>query len=82
MYQASKKLFKVSNKHWVKIVPNQSFSGPYFPHSTESRDLWSKSPYSIQMWENTDQKNLKTDTFHTAKGFGITLIFWSCVNLI
>ena len=41
------------DRHCVKNVRFQSFSGLYFP----SFRLNSISPYSVQMWENTDQKN-------------------------
>ena len=30
---------------------------------TEYGDLWSKSLYSVRIWENTDQKNLRIWTF-------------------
>ena len=39
--------------HYLKIVRIRRFSGPYFP----AFGLKSKSPYSVRMWENTDQKN-------------------------
>ena len=35
-----------------------SFSGPYFPvFGLNNVDLLRESPYSVQMRENTDQKN-------------------------
>ena len=40
--------------------PNRSFLWSLFSCiRTEYGDLWSKSPYSVQMQENTDQKKLR-----------------------
>ena len=41
----------------VKNVRIRSFSGPYFPHSTEYGEILRTSPCSVQMRKNTDQKN-------------------------
>ena len=40
-------------QHCMKSVCNRGFFGPYFPYEK----IRSISPYSVQMWENTDQKN-------------------------
>ena len=42
------------NLYCVKNVPIWSFSGPYFPVFP----VFCKSPYSVQIWENTNQKKL------------------------
>ena len=49
-------IFDYNNCHRVKSVQIRSLPGPYFP--AFGRDLRSKSPYSVQMRENTDQENL------------------------
>ena len=50
----------------MKIIHIWSFPGPYFPvFWTECGGLHSKSTYSVQIWENTDQKTPYVDTFHT-----------------
>ena len=49
---------KSLQKHCVKSVRIQSFSGPHFA---------AFSPYSVRMRENTDQKNSKKATFHVVK---------------
>ena len=42
----------------VKKCPNSEFFwSVFFRIRTEYRDLWGKSPYSIRMGENRDQKN-------------------------
>ena len=49
-----------------KVTKYRVFSGPYFfRFRTEYGDLWSKSPYSVQKRENTDQKNLRILTLFT-----------------
>ena len=62
----------------VKSVRIRSFSGPFFPVfalnteiriRTEYGDLLCKSPYSIRMRENTDQKTPNTDTFYAVINF-------------
>ena len=48
--------------HCVKSTRIRSFSGLHFPSfglNTESI-----SPYSVRIWENTDQKTPNMDTFH------------------
>ena len=42
--------------HCVKSVQLRSFSGPYFPVFGLNTET-SKSPYSVRIQENTDQKN-------------------------
>ena len=49
-------------KLWVvstlwKVHKYTFFSGPYFRIWTEYEDLLLKSPYSVRIRENTDQKN-------------------------
>ena len=44
-----------SGLYCVKSVQIRSFSGPYFP----SLGLITKTPYSVRMLENTDQKKLR-----------------------
>ena len=46
--------------HCVKSVLIGVFSGPYFPAFGLNTG---KSPYSVQIWENTDQKRLPIWTF-------------------
>ena len=45
----------------MKSVPIWSFSGSCFPafglNTAECREIWSISPYSVRMRENTDKKN-------------------------
>ena len=47
--------------HCLKRVRNRSFSGLYFPAFGLNRNRYSVSlrisPYSVQMWEDIDQKN-------------------------
>ena len=49
--------------HLVGSVRIRSFSGPYFP--VFGRSI---SPYSIQMRENTGQKNSEKGTFYAVNG--------------
>ena len=47
-----------STSHYVKSVQIRSFSWSVFPCiRTEYGDLLRKSPYSVRIQENTDQKN-------------------------
>ena len=61
-------LFKncTGNLHCVKSVQIRSFFWSVFSCiRTEYGDLRSKSPYSVQIQENSDQKKLRyLDTFH------------------
>ena len=41
------------------------FSGPYFPVFGLNTDIYSKSQYSVQIKENTDQKKLSIWTLFT-----------------
>ena len=43
--------------HCVKSVRIWSFSDPYFPTFGFNAEITTKSPYSVQMWEDADQKN-------------------------
>ena len=49
------KRYRGHHIHCVKRVRIQSFSGPYFPAFP--------GPYSVRMWENTDQKNFQYGHF-------------------
>ena len=44
---------------YKKCPYSESFWSVFSHIRTEYKDIWSwsKSPYSVQMWENTDQKN-------------------------
>ena len=55
--------------HCIKSVQIRSFFWSVFSHiRTEYGDLLCKSPYSVLMRENTDQKkNPYLDTFYTVK---------------
>ena len=49
---------KINDFHYVKSVRIRSFFDPNFPTiRTEYWDLQSKSPYSVRMRENADQKS-------------------------
>ena len=49
----------------MKLVHKKAiFSLPSF--QLKKGDLLSKSPYSVRMRKNTDQKTLNTDLFHAA----------------
>ena len=43
--------------HWVESIQIRRFSGPYFLVFGLNGALRSKSPYSVWIQENTDQKN-------------------------
>ena len=51
----------------MKSVRIRSFSGPYFPA------FGSVSPYSVRIWENTDQENSKYGHFLRNETLGIIL---------
>ena len=52
--------------HCVKSVQIRSFSGPYFPVFGSNTDIYGrKSPYSVRIQENTDQKKLRIWTLFT-----------------
>ena len=54
------------NRHYVKSIQMKSFFCSLFSHIwTEYENLRSKPRYSVQMWENTDQKKLRTWTVFT-----------------
>ena len=64
--------------HCVKSVQIRSFSGRYFPAfglNTEIR----RFPYSVQMWENTDQKKPYLDTFHAVYKIKFVVLFLKSV---
>ena len=46
---------------------------------TEYGDIWSISPYSVQMRVNMDQKSSETDTFHAVFYFCLCQYFRLCV---
>ena len=49
-----------------KVSKCRVISGPHFPvFVPKYRDLWSKSPYSVKIQENTDQKKLRIWTLFT-----------------
>ena len=48
---------------------------------TKYGDLWSKSPYSVRMRENTDQKNPKTNSFSQWEMIEVLLAIW-CVMYV
>ena len=55
-------------RHCVKSVRIRSYSGPYFPGfglNTERYKVSQRSisPYSVRMWENTDQNNSEYEHF-------------------
>ena len=55
-------------KHHVRNVQKWSFFWFLLSHiRMEYGYLRSKSPYSVQITENTDQENLYLDTFHAVK---------------
>ena len=56
--------------HCVKSVQIRCFSGPYFPVFGLNTEIYL---FSVQMWENTDQKN---------SVFGQFLHNVSCFNAI
>ena len=54
-------------RHCVKVVRIRSYSGPYFPRIGLNTDI---SPYSVRMWENTDQNNSEYAYFlRSEKGY-------------
>ena len=53
------------NNRCLKSVQIRCFSGPYFPVSRLS-DLLRKSPYKVQIQEDTDQKKLRIWTPYSA----------------
>ena len=55
-----------SPSHYVKNVQIWSFFWSVFSHiQTEYGEILRLSPYSVQMWENTDQKKLHIWTLFT-----------------
>ena len=67
----------------MKTVSIWSFSGPYFSVTRLNTEIYYKSPYSIQMLENTDQKNFLHSVNN--EGFQISfscyVFFMLCINL-
>ena len=48
----------------VKSVRTRSFSDSYFPaFGLNTEEILRVSPYSVQMWENTDQKSYENGHF-------------------
>ena len=73
------KTFKITmkhqNDHYMKSVRIRSFSGPYFPaFRLNTKKIHSISPYSVQMWENTDQKNYEYG--HFSRKMTILTLLW------
>ena len=58
--------------HCVKGVCIQSFSGPHFP--AIGLNTGSKSPYSVRMQENPDQKNSEYSHFSRSTFFTIVFV--------
>ena len=54
------------SNHYVKSVRIWSFSGPYFPAIGLNTE---RSPYSVRMRENTDQKNSEYGLFSRSEYF-------------
>ena len=55
-----KKFHRITReRHCMKSVQIKTFSGPYFLYLDLMRRLRSKSPYSVRIQENTDQKKLR-----------------------
>ena len=59
------RLAALRTAHCVKSVQNGVFSGPYFPVFGLNTDIYCKSPYSVRIQENTDQKKLRIWTLFT-----------------
>ena len=56
----NKKYSKLIFHYCVKNVQIRSFFWSVFPHiRTEYRDIFRISPYSVRIWQNTDQKKLR-----------------------
>ena len=52
------KLWEIEHYLWSLFALVLEYSWSVFSRIwTEYRDLQSKSPYTVQIWENTDQKN-------------------------
>ena len=47
----------------LKIVRIRDFSGSHFPICGLFTERYCISPYSVRMWENTDQKNSRYGHF-------------------
>ena len=71
-----------TEKHYMKIVQILSFFWFVFACiSTEYRNLRSKSPYSVQIRENADQKKLRMNNFSPGDCFWISSnIFYSILG--
>ena len=68
----------------VKSVRIRCFSGPYFPAFGLNTEIYCKSLYSVQMRENTDQKNTECGHFLRSVCFGLPSVFYegSLINQI
>ena len=49
--------------HCVKSVHIRGYSGPHFPAFRLNTEILRISPYSVRMWENTDQNNCEYGPF-------------------
>ena len=69
--------------HCVKSVRIRIFSGLYFPtfRLNEYEDLLRKSPFSVQMRENTYQKNSEYGHFLRSDSFMTLKFFLSIINI-
>ena len=53
------------------------FSGPYFPAFGLSTEIYTKSPHSVRMQENTNQKKVCVWTLHAVSKLPYNLSFLS-----
>ena len=58
-----------SDNHYVKVSVFRVFWSAFSRIRTEYGDLLCKSPYSVQMWENRDQKHSKYKHFLRSEYF-------------
>ena len=67
----------LSHVYHVKSVQIRSFFWSVFSRiRTEDGEIFRFSPYSVRMWENTDQKKLRIWTLHAVVGTFIRLFRW------
>ena len=65
----------------VFIAWKISVFGVFSPIWTKYEDLLCKSPYSVQMWENTDQKNSEYK-FFLGNGSGLIKCLMSPIETL
>ena len=72
--------FYIHVSHCVKSVRIRSFSGPLFPgFRLEYEEILRISPYSVQMWEKTDQNSSEYGHSLLSECFlSIFHLGWSC----